>query len=85
LALVIDKNVTFQQLEKVAIQFGSRYIKRISLFDVYEGDKLPEGKKQYALNFVLQHTDKTLTDEEINKIMNKLISAFERECGAALR
>ena len=85
LALVVDQNVTYQQLEKTANQFGSRHIKTISLFDVYEGDKLPEGKKQYALNFVLQHPDKTLTDEEINKIMNKLVVAFERECGATLR
>jgi phenylalanyl-tRNA synthetase beta chain len=85
LALVVEKNVTYQQLEKVATQFGSRHIKKISLFDVYEGDKLPENKKQYALNFVLQHPDKTLTDEEINKIMSKLLSAFEKECGATLR
>jgi phenylalanyl-tRNA synthetase beta chain len=85
LALVVDKSVTYQQLEKVATQFGSRHIKKISLFDVYEGDKLPEGKKQYALNFVLQHPDKTMTDEEINKIMSKLTGAFERECGATLR
>jgi phenylalanyl-tRNA synthetase beta chain len=85
LALVVDKNVTYQQLERVATQFGSRHIKKVSLFDVYEGDKLPEGKKQYAMNFVLQHPDKTLTDEEINKIMDKLVGAFERECGAKLR
>jgi len=85
LALVVDKNVTYQQLEKVAIQFGSRHIKKISLFDVYEGDKLPKGKKQYALNFVLQHPEKTMTEEEINKIMNKLVGVFGKECGATLR
>ncbi|MCL2289380.1 MAG: phenylalanine--tRNA ligase subunit beta [Bacteroidetes bacterium] len=85
LALVVDKNVTYQQLENIATKFGSRFIKRVSLFDVYEGDKLPEGKKQYALNFVLQHPEKTMTDEEINKIMDKLVSAFERECSATLR
>ena len=85
LALVVDKNVTYQQLEQVAVRLGSRHIKKISLFDVYEGDKLPENKKQYALNFVLQHPDKTMTDEEINKIMDKLVVAFERECGAKLR
>jgi len=85
LALVVDKNVTYQQLEKIATQFGSRHIKKISLFDVYEGDKLPEGKKQYAINFVLQHPEKTMTDEEINKIMNKLVGVFERELGATLR
>ena len=85
LALVVDKAVSYQQLEKIATQFGSRHIKKISLFDVYEGDKLPENKKQYALNFVLQHPEKTLTDEEISKIMSKLLVAFERECGATLR
>ena len=85
LALVVDKNITYQQIEQVATKFGSRHIKKISLFDVYEGEKLPEGKKQYAFNFVLQHPDKTLTDEEINKIMDKLVGAFERECGAELR
>jgi len=85
LALVVDKAVTYKQLEKIATQFGSRHIRKISLFDVYEGDKLPENKKQYALNFVLQHPDKTLTDEEINKIMSKLLNLFERECGAMLR
>ncbi|MDR0205654.1 MAG: phenylalanine--tRNA ligase subunit beta [Bacteroidales bacterium] len=85
LALVVDKNVTYQQLEKVAIQYGSRHIKKMTLFDVYEGEKLPDGKKQYALNFVLQHPTKTMTDEEINKILNKLLSAFERECRATLR
>ncbi|MCL2246906.1 MAG: phenylalanine--tRNA ligase subunit beta [Lentimicrobiaceae bacterium] len=85
LALVVDKTVSYQQLEKVAAQFGSRHIKKVSLFDVYEGNKLPEGKKQYALNFVLQHSEKTMTDEEINKIMSKLVGAFERECAATLR
>jgi phenylalanyl-tRNA synthetase beta chain len=85
LALVVEKTITYQQLENIAKQFGSRHIQKISLFDVYEGDKLPEGKKQYALNFVLQHPEKTMTDEDINKIMGKLLSAFERECGATLR
>jgi phenylalanyl-tRNA synthetase beta chain len=85
LALVIDKDVTYQKLEETVNQFGSRYIKKVSLFDVYEGDKLPEGKRQYALNFVLQHPDKTMTEEEINKIMDKLVGAFERECNAKLR
>jgi len=85
LALVVDKSINYQKIEKVVYQMGSRHIKKISLFDVYEGDKLPEGKKQYALNFVLQHPDKTMTEEDINKIMNKLVSAFERECGATLR
>ena len=53
--------------------------------NLYEGDKIESGKKSYALNFVLQHAEKTLTDDETNKVMNKLIAAFEREVGAKLR
>ena len=85
LALLIDKSVTYLQLETVAKKYGSKLLKSVSLFDVYEGDKLEEGKKSYALNFVLQHKEKTLTEEEINKTMNKLIAAFQNELGAQLR
>jgi len=85
LALVVDQNVTYESLEKIGYKYGSKLIKNISLFDVYEGDKILTGKKSYAMNFVLQHPDKTLTDEEINKTMNKLIAAYEREVGAKLR
>ena len=85
LALVVDSNVTYDALEKIGFKYGSKLVKSISLFDVYEGDKVEEGKKSYALNFVLQNPNKTLTDEEINKVMNKLISAYEREMGAKLR
>lgn len=85
LALVVDQNVSYDTLEKVGLKYGSRLVKQISLFDVYEGDKIEEGKKSYALNFVLQHPEKTLTDEEINKMMAKLVAAYEREVGAKLR
>lgn len=85
LALVVDKNVTYETLEKIGYKYGSKLVKNISLFDVYEGEKILPGKKSYALNFVLQHPDKTLTDEEITKTMNKLIAAYEREIGAQLR
>lgn len=85
LALVVDQNMTYDTLEQIGYKYGSKLVKSISLFDVYEGDKVEQGKKSYALNFVLQHPDKTLTDEEINKVMNKLVSAYEREAGAKLR
>ncbi|MCQ2285069.1 MAG: phenylalanine--tRNA ligase subunit beta [Bacteroidales bacterium] len=85
LALVVDKAVTYDTLERIGYKYGSKLVKSISLFDVYEGENLEEGKKSYALNFVLQNPNKTLTDEEINKVMNKLIFAFEREAGAKLR
>ena len=85
LALVVDKAVTYDTLEKIAYKYGSKLLKNVTLFDVYEGDKIESGKKSYALSFVLQHADKTLTDEDITKVMNKLISAYEREIGAKLR
>lgn len=85
LALVVDKSVTYGTLENIAYKFGTSKLKKVSLFDVYEGEKIEQGKKSYALNFVLQHDEKTLTEEEITKTMNKLIAAFDRECGAKLR
>lgn len=60
-------------------------LKQVTLFDVYRGDKIPQGKKQYALNFVLQDVDKTLTDSDVERIMNKLLSTFTNEFGAVLR
>ncbi len=85
LALVVDKSVTYDALERIAYKYGSKLLKNVTLFDVYEGDKIEAGKKSYALNFVLQHAEKTLTDEDITKVMNKLIAAYEREIGAKLR
>jgi len=85
LALVVDKSVTYDMLEKIGFKYASKLLKKINLFDVYEGAGVGDGKKSYALNFVLQSADKTLNDEEINKVMNKLISAYEREAGAQLR
>ena len=60
-------------------------IKKVNLFDVYEGKNLPEGKKSYALSFILQDNSKTLTDEQIDKIMSKLLHNFETQLGATLR
>ena len=85
LALVVDQSVTYDMLERIARKYASKLLRQVSLFDVYEGAGVGEGKKSYALNFVLQSADKTLTDEEINKVMNKLIAAYEREAGAKLR
>ena len=85
LALVVDKDVTYDTLEKIGYKYASKLVKQVSLFDVFEGAALGDGKKSYALNFVLQSADRTLTDEEINKTMNKLVAAYEREVGAKLR
>ncbi|MBC7383434.1 MAG: phenylalanine--tRNA ligase subunit beta [Bacteroidia bacterium] len=85
LALLLSKEITYQQLEKIAVKSEPRLIKQINAFDVYDGDKIEEGKKSYALSFLLQDDTKTLTDEEIDGVMRKLISNFEKEAGAMLR
>ena len=85
LSLLIDKEVTFKELNAIAIQTETKILKSVNLFDVYEGDKLPEGKKSYALSFILEDNTKTLTDKYIDKVMNKLISSYETKVGAEVR
>lgn len=85
LALLLDRSVTFAQLRKVAFGAERKLLKRVSLFDVYEGNKLPEGKKSYALSFILSDPEKTLVDQVIDKAMNTLIREFERQLGAQVR
>lgn len=86
LALVLDKNISFFDIETLAYQLERKNLQRnISLFDVYQGDKLPEGKKQYALSFTLEDKEKTLTDKQIDSIMQKLLRGFEDKLGAKLR
>ncbi len=85
LALLVDNSVTFKQLYDVALKTEKKLLKSVSLFDVYEGDKLPEGKKSYALNFVLEDTTKTLTDNVIEKCMNNLMFQFEKQLKAEIR
>jgi phenylalanyl-tRNA synthetase beta chain len=85
LALVVDEKVTFDQLRQVAFRTEKRLLKQVGLFDVYRGDKLPESKKQYALSFVLQDTEKTFTDQQIEHIMQQLLNSFTKEVGATLR
>ena len=84
-ALLVDSSVAFESVYKVARQTEKSLLKEINLFDVYEGKNLPEGKKSYAVSFTLQDTTKTLTDEQIDKIMNKLQKNLEAEVGASLR
>ena len=85
LSLVLDSNVKFAEIEALARTTEQRLIKEIIAFDVYEGDKIQQGKKAYALGFTLQDENKTLTDEEIEKVMLKLMSAFEGKMGAVIR
>ena len=85
LALLLDNQITFKEVYTLANQSEKKLLKQVDLFDVYEGDKLPEGKKSYAVSFVLQDENKTLADKQIDKIMQKLQQTFEKNLNAVLR
>ncbi|MDC1265548.1 phenylalanine--tRNA ligase subunit beta [Flavobacteriaceae bacterium] len=84
-SLLINEDVTFESIFKLAKQTENNFLKEINLFDVYTGDKLAEGKKSYAVSFTLQDKNKTLTDVQIDKIMSKIQKRIESELGAELR
>ena len=85
LALLLDESVSYADLRKSALRVGKKLLKQVGLFDVYRGDKIAEGKKQYALSFVLQDLEKTLTDNDVERVMSKLLATFQNEFGATLR
>lgn len=85
LSLVIDRQVSFDQIKKVAVKAGGKLLQRIGVFDVYQGDKIEAGKKAYALSFFLQDSEQTLTDQVIERTMSRLIQSFENEVGAFIR
>lgn len=85
LSLVLDAPVIFDEVRNLILNTEKRLIKNIGVFDVYEGENIPKGKKAYALSFTLQDETKTLTDDEIEKTMQRLIAAFEQKLGAVIR
>lgn len=85
LALLLDQKITFAEIYKLAFDTEKSVLKSVSLFDVYQGDKLPSGKKSYAVSFILQDDSKTLTDKQIDKSMQNLLRKFEEKLGATLR
>lgn len=85
LSLVIDKSTKFEDIRKMSLKYERNLINRINVFDVYEGDKIDENQKAYAISFYLQDFEKTLTDKVIDKTMKKLMGGFERELGAIIR
>ena len=85
LALLVDNSVEFAQIEQIARQTEKKLLKKVELFDVYEGDKLPAGKKSYAVNFILQDEEKTMGDKQIDAIMQKLITNIKKQLNAELR
>jgi phenylalanyl-tRNA synthetase beta chain len=85
LALLLNKDVMFSQIKELAFKTEKKLLKEVSLFDVYEGEKLGADKKSYAISFTLQDTAKTLKDKQIDKTMSSLTRVFEQELGAQLR
>ena len=85
LALLVNREVTFEQIEKLAFQTEKKLLQKVGLFDVYEGEKIAPGKKSYAINFMLQDKEKTLTDKEIEKVMDRIVKALASHLDAQLR
>lgn len=85
LALLVDKNVEFAQIEKIAYAADKKLLKRVELFDVYEGKNLEAGKKSYAVNFVLRDETKTMNDKQTDAVMSKIIASLEKQLNAKLR
>ncbi len=85
LALLLDEGVSFAEIRREAFKCEKRVLKNVTLFDVYRGDKIASGKKQYAISFVLQDNEKTLTDKYVESVMERLLKCFEEKFGALLR
>ncbi len=85
LSLVLDKNISYAEIQRLAFKQERKLLTRMNLFSVYEGEKIEKGKKAYAISFFLQDKFKTLTDKQIDKSMNALMSLYERELGAVIR
>jgi phenylalanyl-tRNA synthetase beta chain len=85
LALLVDKKISYKEIRDLALILEPTLLKEVNLFDVYEGNKLPEGKKSYAVSFILCREDSTLNDKQIETVMNKLLKAFGEKLGAELR
>lgn len=85
LALLVDKNISFAAIEKLASETERKKLKEVGLFDVYQDDKLGKGKKSYAVSFVLQDESKTLTEKEIDEVMDRLARVFQEQLGATIR
>ena len=85
LSLLLDAEVRFERLRKLAFNAERKLLREVDLFDVYQGEKLPAGKKSYALSFILRDPDRTLTDEQVEKAMGRIRNAIEKETGAELR
>jgi phenylalanyl-tRNA synthetase beta chain len=85
LSLVLNKEIRYEQIRNLAFKTEKKLLRKINLFDVYEGDKIGNDKKAYAISFILRDDDKTLTDQEVDAIMKRLLKVYETEVGAQIR
>ena len=85
LALLLDESVSYADLRAAAFKQAKKLLRQVGLFDVYRGDKIPAGKKQYALSFVIQDPERTLTDQDTERVMERLLTTFQKDFGAQLR
>lgn len=85
IAMLVSKETLVGELEKVIIQRGGKLLEKVELFDVYEGAQIEEGYKSVAFKLIFRAEDRTLTDEEIQKVMKKVLNGLEMNCGAKLR
>lgn len=85
LAMLLDKTVKYQQIEELAYAAERKFLKAVNLFDIYEGDKIGKDKKSYAVSFTLLDEENTLTDKQIENIMNKLVNTYKEKLNAELR
>jgi phenylalanyl-tRNA synthetase beta chain len=85
LAMVINADLKFAAIEEIAFAESKKLLQEVSLFDVYKGDKIESGKKSYAVSYVFQHPERTLTDVEVDKVVTRLMNKYENELGAIIR
>ena len=85
LALLLDDKIKYAEIKKIGYETDKKLIKEVNIFDVYQGDKISSGKKSYAVSFMLQDENKTLTDKVIDKVMKKLIYSYQNKLGAEIR
>ena len=85
LSMMLDRSVKYAEVEKLAYSSEPKLLKDVNLFDVYEGEKIEQGKKSYALSFILGDNDATLQDKQIDAVMGKLMKQFETKLGAMIR
>lgn len=85
LALLLDKNVKFTEVQDIALKFGKKQLREVGLFDVYEGDKIAQDKKSYAVSYIFRDDEKTMTDKDIDSIMSKMIEQYSKQLNATVR